>query len=519
MATTRRTPLMWNDPALTGHRQAVEAAFADLGNVRSNAARSISAHQKTLDAAAAGKELKPKTVSDAQDNIALLNHMLANNVLVDSPMTLNNIAKHANATFGRAVGEARAIHEMTGVKVPPRGSAWYFNHHGELLAAQPDTGNPNISRERFALMAAAASPSNTPERERMVAASLSEMLHPERAHTVRLTPQGVQAVSQRLGTPTSLAPNVNHPVSGLSAAEIAAIASHAAEEHGAIKAGTLPSSSATVHSTGPIASSGLAAQRQVEVAAGLALGHEGVDPMSEYDPVSKPKTWAHGKMTGESIPGSAEHIDYMNIAMHHTYGDPNQGMLMFSQSAPAERASGIPNGTQLAWPLRQNVPVAADTWWRGISSGQPLKATRPVELTVRGSTVSKNQPYSPAKRVASDKKDPVAPEWTTKEAIGLPEDPTISREGLMHAYIDEGIRRAAASHGPISFNQFGENIHMPISLMHEVGWTQGRAEAGEDPDYNRDVREYVSEAKAEEKQRTAQQKFMEKVQLTLPGID
>lgn len=495
----RKSPLMWNDPALDGHRETIEAAYSDLGNVRTNTQRSIDMHQQTLDAADAGKALKPKTVEDARDAIALLTHMRDTGVTRDVPMGLDDIADRALAVFGRATEEARTIHALTGRYTNPRGSAWYFDHHSELVGDRPDTGNPNISTDRFSLMSAAVSPSNTPERERAVANSLTELLHPERNHSVTLTKRGVTAVSERLGQPLGLAHGVPHSVLGMSAAQIAAIASHAAEEEGAVKAGSLSDRARSVRSSGPIHGAGLANQRQIESAAALGLGHvDGGDPMDEYDPVSKPKTWAHGNMTAKSVPSSPEDLDYRGIAHHVTYGDPNQGMFMFS----------MPHAdTETPYALRQDVPVAADTWWRGISSGQPLHATREVQVQRGDTMVTKNLPYSPAKRIASDKKDPVAPEHITKKEMGLPDDPAISREGIFHAYINEGIRRAAGRFGDVTFNQHGQPMQMPVSLVHEVGWTQGRAEAGEDPAYNASLRQYNKDVKAQEKAKKASAKF------------
>jgi hypothetical protein len=50
---------------------------------------------------------------------------------------------------------------------------------------------------------------------------------------------------------------------------------------------------------------------------------------------------------------------------------------------------------------------------------------------------------------------------------------------VIHAVQNMATRRAAAKMGPISFNQFGENIAMPAVMAQEVSWTEAREQAGE----------------------------------------
>jgi len=103
----------------------------------------------------------------------------------------------------------------------------------------------------------------------------------------------------------------------------------------------------------------------------------------------------------------------------------------------------------------------------------------------------------------------------TKAGLGLPREKQVTIEGTVHAFNNQATRSAARAMGPISFNQFGQAIHMPSVMGQEIGWTQQRIEANADPEYNAEMRAWAKAVKESEKKKPVD-KLPE--QPTLPGF-
>lgn len=491
-------PLMWDSPQLREHHARIEEVASDLGNVRTNIDRSIAVYQKSLDSApakaAAGKALKPSTIKKNHDEIASLSDLRDRNLVHDRPMTIDNMADTISGKFDDTIDDARRRSAITGRRELPRGAAWYFDHN-EKIHGRGETrlDTHHMAKDTPGLMAAAVSPKNEPDRERTTARALVNLDNPTQGpegtgHTVRYTKAGISGVGKRTREPFDLAHSVNHPYRNLNPNQIAATASHAAEESSKIKAGKMSERARSVTSTGPIGEAGLANQRQIETAARLGRGDPSADPFDDYDAATKPKTYAHGKHATQSRSGSLAHLDYLNIAHHVTHEDPNQTMMQFSPEI-TERTGTLPHA------LQPKAPVAIDTWMQGQAAGQEARGTR--QAGVGG--YDSNRGMSPSKRVSSEGAHPVSSSWMNKETLGLPDDPNVTPAGVLHAYINEGIHQAAARHGHVSHNQFGDQINLPSSLVHETVWTNARVQAGDDPDHSREQKEWNSAVKNEKK--------------------
>lgn len=487
----RTTPLMWDDPELVEHHGAIEAQASKMGNVKRNVNRSIRISQKTLDSApekaAAGNPLKASTTKGAKDNIQSLKDMQKRGVLHDQPMTIDSMANITSSRFDMSIDDAKRRSAISGKRELPRGSAWYFEHNQDLLGRGEDRlDTSHVSPEITGLMAAAVSPTNTPERERSTTRALVNLQNPKQEHTVNYTKAGIKAVGERTREPFTHPHGTDIPVSNLNPNQLAATASHAAEEGSKISSGKMSKRAQSVTSTGPIAEAGLSNQRQIETAARLGSNDPTADPFEDYDASTSPKTSAHGRMTGKSVPGSLAHLDYLNIAHHVTHEDPNQSMMQFSPEI-TERTGTLPHA------LQPKAPVAADTWWQGVMSGQPLADKR---VKGQGGFTS-SRGYSPAKRIATEGADPVSSRWLSKSKTGAGRgDTSVTPVGIMHAYINEGIHQGAARHGNVSQNQFGEHINLPASLVHETVWTGAREEAGFDKPFNAERDTYNAGVKA-----------------------
>ena len=205
----------------------------------------------------------------------------------------------------------------------------------------------------------------------------------------------------------------------------------------------------------------------------------------------KAKTKSYQLAIRDAVPDTPEHIDYMGVAHHLVHGDPNQGMLMFDKDSPG----AYPRESMMS-PDRT---TAEDTWMQGISTGQRLSYT--------GKTGKKR---SPAKRLV-DKSAPLDPAKLTLGPLGVTEKDigtvgNIHESDVVHAIQNMATRRAAAKMGPVSFDQFGEDIAMPAVMAQEVTWTEGRRQAGADSEFNLEQ----AEAKKADSKRTQQQ---------LPGFE
>ena len=145
--------------------------------------------------------------------------------------------------------------------------------------------------------------------------------------------------------------------------------------------------------------------------------------------------------------------------------------------------------------LREDAPTAIDTWMVAAGSGQPLKSQR--TLDTKSGPVTRD--YSPAKRLA-DKDFPLSPDSGTKESLGLPKgDTRITPVATVSAQHNEAIQRVSRQAGAVSFDQFGNDIYTPSSLIQETVWTEARRQAGGDKPFNAAQRAEAKSAKQAER--------------------
>lgn len=181
------------------------------------------------------------------------------------------------------------------------------------------------------------------------------------------------------------------------------------------------------------------------------------------------KTKSYQLSIRDAVPDTPEHLDYMGVTHHVVHGDPNQGMLMFGKDSPGKYSR-----ESMMSPDRT---TAEDTWMQAIGTGQPLKYT-----DVGGASAQ------PAKRLV-DNSAPQAPARFNRADLGILKKDighagNIRPDDVVHAIQNMATRRAATKMGPVSFNQFGEDIAMPAVMAQEVAWTEGRIQAGADSTFN-----------------------------------
>ncbi len=350
-------------------------------------------------------------------------------VIKNVPITVRSAAEARVALVQRAAGEARE--HGAGLS----GAGWYYTHHRDIMS-----GAQGIPASRAIPASTVLSPSKDPKAEEVPAAHALMQMHTSNPE-----------VSVRTGKETS-----TRRWSDIATPEAAHLVSTASGEREDVAKGKKPS---TWSESPAFAQAGLAHKRNTEKSIAILRG--------ESAAITGPKVQAYTAATLHATPG--EEVDYRGIAHHYAHSDPNQGMLQFSRSS----AGDLPHTSLLS----SEHATAEDTWMQGISSGQPM-SFQPE----RGKIIS------PAKRVV-DKGGPAEfPSKISKKATGV-KDPNISRDDLVYAWGNKATRKASELLGPVTFNQHGENVHMPSVMVQEVAWTQGRREAGADAPHNKEVRE------------------------------
>lgn len=453
----------WNDPAFKGDRRRLDKR---LGEARGgNALSGLPYTEDRLRTRAADTSNKPAVRETAQKGADMAQYLRESGDVVDKPTNIAEIGKNYETLYKSAI--QRGID--SGTATP--GTGWYFEHRrGQEASVEPSAG---LTGRQITAMGGRLSAGKTPEDETTSLGGISKLVSTEKSKTIN--GRSVSTIpSRELGEIASTASAWNaYDAGGSKRAPDAERPDFGGDE--SLKKATVEA--------------GRAHQENVGAAIGVARGE--VDPADVYDVSKTPKTAAYAEMQAQSNPGSVEEADYHAISAHirdvaagtqHS----GQGMLVFSQKENEPRP----------YPLREDAPTAIDTWMVATGSGQPLKSTRTVtDKTGKSSTRS----YSPAKRLA-DKDFPLSPDAQTKKSLGLPKgDARITPVATVSAQHNEAIQRLSRKMGPVSFDQFGNDIYTPSSLIQETVWTEGRRQAGGDKPFNAAERESAKAVKQSEK--------------------
>ena len=449
----RTTPLRWEDDLTGKERAGAQREISRIGKqTKSGTAEAVA---KLRAAGEEGNSDYSRMAGHKADRVEAAGRAFKN-----KPITLSGATQRRQEVWQRAIDYAR----NTGKSLP--GAGWYVGHSEEINAARGD-----IPWRRAAAASAALSPGKDPKADEIPAFTELARIHNE-PHDVTVKGKTTRA-------------------SQMKPEHLANIATKAA---GGDK--TIESTSKTFPHAGKA--------HEAMTARSIQAIRGDVSAETVNNPLSGPKTssyfWsiAHaGEMTNE------ERIDYESIARHAVNGNPDQGMLMFSQTAP-----GGPSRESLLSPEHD---TAEDTWMQAITSGQDLSAVNP----------DTGRKFSPAKR-AVDKGAPGEMAQFLKREAGIRDDPNVTKQGVVHAFNNKATRDAAANVGPISFNQFGEHIQIPSVMMQEVAWTQARREAGGDAPFNKQQREAekaaAKAAKSDARAAKAEEKRKSKEEPRLPGF-
>lgn len=437
--------ITWDDPAFRGKKRQLDKS---LGDVRGGNARSGLPHTaaKARDTAANPKN-NPATREKAEKFAATAQDMYDAGETTDFPTTVAHIAGQFDKVFHAGVDRGIADGGGTG------GAAWYFNMNRQQRAHVEEG---SLSSRQMTAMGGRLSAGKDPEDESASLGGISRLVGS----------QSGKRVGERL-------------VSDIPSAELGMMASNASswnshQEGAKKKAPSVPQPDfggdddlrqAMVHA-------GRAHVANVSSAIEIARGE--VQPHEVYNPSTTPKTSAYAEMQFQSS-GANEEADARSISAHYAGVregtiSKDQGMLMFSQEQPGERS----------YALRPDSPVAIDTWMIAAGSGQPLRSKRTSTDSI-GRVSSKT--YSPAKRL-TDKGFPLDPTAYGKERLGLPSEPRITPQAAVSAQHNEAIQRVSSKIGSVSFDQFGQDVMLPSSLVQEVVWTEAKRSSGFDKAWN-----------------------------------
>jgi hypothetical protein len=423
-----------------------------MGQAMGGSARSGLPKAIAVNSATAAKETnKPAVRNKARIGAETAQKMQHVEAVQDRPTTIANISSNYANQFTDLVGRAAASDAPS---IP--GTGWYFDHRRGAEAALPP-GHELASRQ-VAAMSAKLSASKTPEDERESMAGIHDLTT---AHA-NATVNGMRVAS-------------------MSSEEVASHASNEAAWNAHLspqgqRKGTKRPSSPRPVTSGPDVSdalrrAGRAHEPNVAQATSIARGQ--TDPHEAFSDTT-PKTAAYGEMIAQSNPGSLAETDYRNISAHildtaRGAQHPSQGMMLFSKTTP---------DSELPHVLRQDVPTAIDTWMFAAGSGQPASAPNVHPQTGepaggRGIRVSKRM---------TDKNMPLDATTKKKSDMGLTgTDASVTPGAAASAQHMEAVTRASKKLGPVTFNQHGQDIAVPASLIQETVWTDHRRQAGADP--------------------------------------
>jgi hypothetical protein len=183
-------------------------------------------------------------------------------------------------------------------------------------------------------------------------------------------------------------------------------------------------------------------------------------------PYDSPKVHSYRGNILRAVPGSAEHTEYMTRVGHHAdvaRGLQHEGQGVLDLVGMRHSESGL---------LASKGPTTEDTWQQAFTTGQPL-------TTVDRANVAKT--VGPLASV----------ETTGGRGNRIHPDSRVGVVALQHAYNNEATIRAAKR---VS-GQHDLGYKIPAVAVQEVAWTQGRIEAGKDPEHSQALAASAKESK------------------------
>lgn len=445
-------PLVWSDLP-TDAQKSSAAAISKLGNVKSSMPSAIAALEDRI----ATGGMNPEGVAKASRSLSAMRTINESDSVRDIPITMRGATQTRVGLIQQAAADARTRSRATGQREQMYGVGWYINHRGLQHEATGGEMDPTLA----AAIGGKMSSGKKPEDERAGIEGVHSLLSQNQQITIHHT-----TASEKTGIPLG-----THRVSDLTSDQIANAAALAATQSGVhprertvtgsdhlslVKAGR-PHKQNVAESIDII--------RHPDVISGasspIAVG---------FNPAGTPKTYSYATSTALApAPGSVAAQDYLNIAHHLAHGDPNQGMMLFHTPSEDDQRSEF---------FSPDAHTAEDTWMQAVDTGQTG--------TIRKD--GKGRAMSVGKRVVTDMGMPAETSRLTKSSMGINKiegaDPTaITTEGVRHAFGNEATRRAAKAMGPVSFDQFGREIHMPAIMAQEISWSQMRGNVGFDPEF------------------------------------
>lgn len=472
--------LTWKDRRLDGRRREVDQKLGQSmgGSARSGLDQAITQNEAT----AANPKAKAATRHKAEIGASMGRRIQHVEGVQDRPTTINNVSRNYAAQFDSIMGSAA---EKDAPSVP--GTGWYFEHRRGAEASLP-AGHELTSRQVSA-MSAKLSASKTPEDERESMSGIHELTTKHARSMVN-----GQRVSDMTGEQL-----------GAAASSEAAHSSFNSKQGGRRVGGapeqTRPDTGGNAEVSDALRRAGRAHEPNVSVSVDVARGT--VTPQEAFGH-STPKTAAYGEMIAQSDPGSLVETDYKGVSQHMLdvrkgKQMPGQGMMQFSKETP---------DTPTPHALSSDSPTAIDTWMFAAGSGQPASAPN---VDPKTGEKSGGRDIRVSKRM-TDKRMPLDAASKRKADVGLAgTDASIDAGAAASAQHMEAVTRAAKSFGAVSFDQHGNDIGVPSSLVQETVWTQHRRDAGADPEYAAQQRSDAAAQKASDKAAKAAAKQQQKL--------
>lgn len=327
------------------------------------------------------------------------------------------------------VGGGEAPRDQRGAGLSHLGANWYPEHHGKLKATGEQTGH---TTEQVIAASAVMSPQNSPDQEYEAVHALAHA-HADPKARVKVSQEAVDK-SQDPSLQDWVGKSV-HP-SKLGPSQLANLKDPEVRGHVQTEGNVDLAAMAKGGVTG-----------NVTKAINVLRGH--TKPEEAIDPLSSPKVWSYHQSIKNSVPGGAEHEEFlgrMDNALRQIPGQ--QRMDTFGLKGSTE---GI---------LSPHHPIANDTWMQAAQSGQQAEV-------VDTGRAGKARYQSPAKFGVGEAGAANEKRLRTGGVI-----PGASSAQLRHAWGQESVEQTAS----VLSQRSGEII--PSVGAQAVAWTEIRRKAG-----------------------------------------
>lgn len=326
--------------------------------------------------------------------------------------------------------------------VIPEGADWYFEHHARITVDANRLGFPG-KQARYA--SAQMSPMNAPENER---AAIRAIMDAHTNRSLQVTPTVSRHLAKK-GIDVSEHVGKTVPYSNLPTGVLGELSGP--KIWGKVK---------TDADLENVALGGI--KENIHKAEAVALGH--IDPdqaiiNQKTGAVTASKVGSYSHVIDESVPGSAEHVEFMG-RVHH------DALVRAGHISPHQQAFDLYGLANKQFPqghiLGPESHTVEDTWQNAVTFNQPKELVGQTSVFKAGGSGAQYPPSG--LKVLRDQEG--------KQIGSAHPDPRVGDAMLLHAFNNRATQKAAEQMGRQTQTQ------MPPTAVQGAVWTEARRQAG-----------------------------------------